>query len=82
MTTLQLHVGGGRAALGAGSGIHWHMNIDNRVEFIATDAQRQTIPWVKFTDRNGNVKEYAVEGVTPGAARAGRAADDGLHGLP
>lgn len=64
-TTLQLHVGGGRAALGAGSGIHWHMNIDNRVEFIATDAQRQTIPWVKFTDRDGNVKEYAVDGVTP-----------------
>ncbi len=63
-TTLQLHVGGGRAELG-GSGIHWHMNIDNRVEFIATDAQRQTIPWVKFTDRNGNVKEYAVDGVTP-----------------
>ena len=64
-TTLQLHVGGGRAALGAGSGIHWHMNIDNRVEFIATDAQRQVIPWVKVTDRNGNVKEYAVNGVTP-----------------
>jgi len=64
-TTLQLHVGGGRAALGAGSGIHWHMNIDNTIEFIATDPQRQTIPWVKFTDRNGNVKEYAVDGVTP-----------------
>jgi nitrate/TMAO reductase-like tetraheme cytochrome c subunit len=64
-TTLQLHVGGGRAELGAGSGIHWHMNIDNRVEFIATDAERQTIPWVKFTDRSGNVKEYAVDGVTP-----------------
>ena len=64
-TTLQLHVGGGRADLGAGSGIHWHMNIDNRVEFIATDPQRQVIPWVKFTDRNGNVKEYAIDGVTP-----------------
>ena len=65
VTTLQLHIGGGRAAFGAGSGIHWHMNIDNRVEFIATDPQRQTIPWVRFTDRSGNVKEYAVDGVTP-----------------
>jgi hypothetical protein len=64
VTTLQIHVGGGRAALGAGAGIHWHMNIDNKVEFIATD-DRQTIPWVKFTDRNGTVKEYAVDGVTP-----------------
>ena len=65
VTTLQLHVGGGRAELGAGSGIHWHMNIDNQIEFISTDPQRQTIPWVKFTDRAGNVKEYAIDGVTP-----------------
>jgi hypothetical protein len=27
-TTLQLHVGGGSPALDAGSGIHWHMNLD------------------------------------------------------
>jgi hypothetical protein len=65
VTTLQLHVGGGRTEFGAGSGIHWHMNIDNKVEFIATDDDRQTIPWVKFTDRTGKVKEYAVDGVTP-----------------
>jgi hypothetical protein len=65
VTTLQLHVGGGRAAFGAGSGIHWHMNIDNKVEFIASDDSRQKIPWVKFTDRNGNVKEYTLDGTTP-----------------
>ena len=65
MTTLQLHIGGGRADIGTGSGIHWHMNIDNHVEFIATDTQRQTIPWIKFTDRHGNVREYVVDGVTP-----------------
>lgn len=64
-TTLQLHVGGGEAALGGGSGIHWHMNIDNRIEFIATDAKRQVIPWVQLTDRTGKVTEYAVDGVTP-----------------
>jgi nitrate/TMAO reductase-like tetraheme cytochrome c subunit len=65
VTTLQLHVGGGQAALGAGSGIHWHMNISNRVEYIATDPQRQTIPWVKLTSRSGEVKEFVVEGTTP-----------------
>jgi hypothetical protein len=64
-TTLQLHVGGGREALGTGSGIHWHMNIDNKVEFISTDSGRQTIPWVRFTDSKGNVREYTVDGVTP-----------------
>jgi nitrate/TMAO reductase-like tetraheme cytochrome c subunit len=71
VTTLQLHVGGGRFALGAGSGIHWHMNIDNTIEFIATDPQRQTIPWVKFTDRDGNAREYVVDGVTPEQLAAG-----------
>lgn len=64
-TVLQLHVGGGRSDLRGGGGIHWHMNIDNKIEFISSDAQRQVIPWVKFTDRQGNVKEYAVDGVTP-----------------
>jgi NapC/NirT cytochrome c family, N-terminal region len=65
VTTLQVHVGGGRAALGAGAGIHWHMNIDNKVEFISTDEGRQTIPWVRFTDRDGNVKEFTVDGTKP-----------------
>ena len=64
-TVLQLHVGGGRADLAAGSGIHWHMNINNKVEFISTDTQRQVIPWVKFTDHAGKVKEFAIDGVTP-----------------
>ncbi len=70
VTTLQLHVGGGRA--GVGSGIHWHMNIENKVEFIATDDARQTIPWVKFTDRVGNVKEFTIEGTTPAQLEQGQ----------
>jgi hypothetical protein len=70
-TTLQLHVGGGRASLGLGSGIHWHMNIDNTVEFIATDDRRQTIPWVKFTERNGTVTEYTIERAVDNSITAG-----------
>jgi len=65
VTTLQLRVGGGDPRQGVGSGIHWHMNLDNRIEYIATDAQRQVIPWVKLTDRNGTVIEFVVEGTTP-----------------
>ncbi len=71
VTALQLHVGGGRVEAGTGSGIHWHMNLDNRVEYIATDAQRQVIPWVKFTGRDGRVREYTVEGTTPAMLAAG-----------
>jgi nitrate/TMAO reductase-like tetraheme cytochrome c subunit len=70
-TTLQVHVGGGRVALGAGGGIHWHMNIDNTIEFIATDEARQVIPWVRLTTRDGTVKEFVVDGVTPEQLAAG-----------
>jgi len=65
VTTLQLHVGGGDAVAGIGSGIHWHMNLDNRIEYISTDPQRQVIPWVKLTDRAGKVTEFTVDGTTP-----------------
>ena len=58
VTTLQLHVGGIKPV----SGIHWH--IAQQIEYIATDHQRQTIPYVKFTDRHGTVKEYTADGVT------------------
>jgi hypothetical protein len=61
-TALKLHVGGGSRALGVGTGIHWHMNLDNQIEYIATDSELQTIPYVRFTDREGRVREFVVEG--------------------
>jgi hypothetical protein len=64
-TTMDIHVGGGSERLGTATGIHWHMNIANRVEYIATDEKRQEIPWVRVTDRQGNVREYQVDGVKP-----------------
>jgi len=71
VTTLQLHVGGGSRVLGVGTGIHWHMNLDNQIEYIATDASRETIPYVQFTDREGLVREYVVAGTTPAQLAAG-----------
>jgi len=64
-TTLQIHVGGGSDKLSIATGIHWHMNVSNVVEYIATDTKRQVIPWVRITDRSGNVREFVAEGVTP-----------------
>ena len=56
---LLIKTGGGSPATGLAEGIHWHMNIANRVEYIATDAQRQDIPWVRITNVNtGNSTEY------------------------
>jgi hypothetical protein len=69
--TLQIHVGGGSDRLEIATGIHWHMNVANKIEYIATDDKRQVIPWVRLTDPEGNVREYQVDGVTPEELAAG-----------
>jgi hypothetical protein len=63
VTTLRIKVGGGSERLGLATGIHWHMNVANRVEYIATDDKRLVIPWVRLTDAAGNVREYVADGV-------------------
>jgi hypothetical protein len=56
---LLVHVGGANAARGPVGGIHWHMIVSNRMEFIATDESRQTIPWVRVTNQQtGTVTIY------------------------
>jgi hypothetical protein len=56
---LLVKIGGGNPAAGRTEGIHWHMNIADRVEYIATDEARQEIPWVRITNRStGEVREY------------------------
>ena len=65
VTTLQVHVGGGSERLGIAQGIHWHMNVANEVEYIATDDKRQVIPWVRIKDRNGHIAEFVADGAKP-----------------
>jgi hypothetical protein len=71
---LLLHIGGGDPALGPSGGIHWHMNIANRIEYIATDSQRQDIPWVRLTDARGKVTVYqsAINPLTAAQIAAAR----------
>jgi nitrate/TMAO reductase-like tetraheme cytochrome c subunit len=57
---LLLKVGGGDPLHGPVGGIHWHMNLGNKVEYIATDPQKQNIPWVRFTDTNGVTTTYTT----------------------
>ena len=45
---LTMRIGAEHAALGLREGIHWHINPDIRIEYIAIDSARQNIPWVKF----------------------------------
>ena len=61
---LLLKVGGGDPTHGPVGGIHWHMNVANKVQYIATDPGRQKIPWVRLTDPQGVVTEYRTPGFT------------------
>ena len=70
-TTVRLHVGGPVSGTGSGVGIHWHMNRSNVVEYLAEDEGREKIVYVKSTGRDGLVREFFADGVTP-AAIAGR----------
>ncbi|HEX5107254.1 MAG TPA: NapC/NirT family cytochrome c [Vicinamibacterales bacterium] len=68
-TVLQMHVG---ASTSSQRAIHWHANPAIRVEYIATDAQRQTIPYVKVTNASGEVKEFVAADTADDVIRAGQ----------
>jgi hypothetical protein len=62
-TTVRLKVGGPIAGTGGGSGIHWHMNRANVVEYVALDDKREQIGYVRVSSPDGQVREYFGEGV-------------------
>lgn len=54
-----IKTGGGDPKTGQTAGIHWHMNINTRVEYVASDERNQDIPWIRVTDRlTGRVTIY------------------------
>lgn len=55
---LSINIGGGNEESGVTSGIHWHMNIANKVTYIAADEERQVIPWVKIKSLDGKETVY------------------------
>jgi hypothetical protein len=61
---LIIKVGGGDPTHGPVGGIHWHMSVGNKVQYIATDASRQEIPWVRVVNEQGVVTEYKVRNFT------------------
>ena len=61
MTVLQMHMGGPDVD-SSGRAIHWHADPAVRIEYVATDADRQTIPYVEVTDAKGQVREYVADG--------------------
>jgi hypothetical protein len=54
-----IKTGGGDPKTSQTSGIHWHMNIGVKIEYIAQDKLRQDIPWIRATDKQtGRVVVY------------------------
>jgi nitrate/TMAO reductase-like tetraheme cytochrome c subunit len=59
-----IKTGGGDPATGAPEGIHWHMNIATKIDYVAGDEKRQVIPYVHVEDMQGRVTEYYAKDST------------------
>jgi hypothetical protein len=53
-----IKTGGGDPATGAPEGIHWHMNIANKIDYVAADEKHQVIDYIHVEDMQGRVTEY------------------------
>ena len=77
-----IKTGGGDPATGAPEGIHWHMNIGNKIDYVAADEKRQVIPYIHVEDQQGRVTEYYAKDSTLSKDQIGSvAAPHGLRGL-
>jgi len=63
VTTLQMHVRGASSP-SPGPAIHHHADPGLSMEYVATDAERKTIPYIKVTDASGQVREYRAPDTT------------------
>ncbi len=61
-----IKVGGGNPKTGKTEGIHLHMNIQSKIEFISADEKNENIPWIRSTNLStGEVKTYINEEEPP-----------------
>jgi hypothetical protein len=59
---LIMKIGSPRAAHGLEEGIHWHINPNVKIEYIASDETREHLPWVRYTNlKTGEVVVYNDE---------------------
>ncbi|PIQ87027.1 MAG: cytochrome C [Candidatus Omnitrophica bacterium CG11_big_fil_rev_8_21_14_0_20_45_26] len=60
-TRMLMFVGGGAPQFGKRGGIHWHMNINNKMYYIAADEKREKIPWIKMIGPDGTEQVFVDE---------------------
>ncbi|MCK9422604.1 MAG: NapC/NirT family cytochrome c [Bacteroidales bacterium] len=57
--SLLMKIGPTYSAMGLMEGIHWHINQDMRIEYVASTTDRENIPWIKFTNlKTGQVQIF------------------------
>lgn len=73
-----INVGGGDSRHGRGQGIHWHMMVNNKIEYVATDEKRLVIPWVRQLRKDGSEVVYRTTDTNLTAEVARLSTADGL----
>jgi hypothetical protein len=56
-----MKVGGVRPGSGVGEGIHYHMLLDRKVEYVAADPQKKEMLWVRVVEADGTTRTYRRE---------------------
>lgn len=56
---LKMKIGSEHSAQGLLEGIHWHINSDVKIEYIASTKKREFLPWVRYINKaSGDTVEY------------------------
>ena len=63
--TMLIKTGGSDPKTGQIAGIHWHMNIGFKVDYIPRDERRQDIPWIRVTDESTGKSEIYQDETNP-----------------
>lgn len=66
-TTLRLHIGMEPSPSKDEGRIHWHADSGRTIEYVATDASENTIPWVRVTERDGRSRVFVADGTSTSA---------------
>lgn len=57
--SLLMRIGPAHNLGGLTEGIHWHINKDMKIEYVSTSEDRESIPWVKYTNlKTGEVQIF------------------------
>lgn len=67
---LKMKLGPEHQSKGLAEGIHWHINQDVEIDYIASDRRREYIPWVRYINRATNdtvIYEDIYEALEPSA---------------